>query len=159
MILNLYRDSQGQDSTIGRLTIGTGASEYLFCYTCEDQRQLEKVAGETRIPHGEYEIKLRKGSPMANRYNNAHGDIGHDGMLHLQNVPDFDFVYIHIGNNHEDTEGCILVGYSATIDSVNGGGTIQRSTPAYKNLYRLVKPAIDSGETITIRIFDHGFFR
>ena len=156
MKLTVYRDSKGSDSTIGRLCIGSGVSEFLFCYTCEDESRVKKVAGSTRIPSGTYEIKLRKGAPMANRYDNAHEDIGHDGMLHLQDVPDFNFVYIHSGNNHEDTEGCILVGYGATIDHSSGGGTIQRSTQAYRALYRKVKAALDAGDRVEITIKDEG---
>jgi len=78
MKLTLYRDSKGTNSTIGRLHIGEGMAEYLFGYTCEDEKRTKKVAGKTRIPAGTYEIKLRKGSPMASRYDNKYHRIGHD---------------------------------------------------------------------------------
>ena len=156
MNLTLYRDSKGQDSTIGRLCIGDGVSEVLFCYTCEDEKRINKVAGKTRIPAGIYEIKLRTGSPMANRYDNKFHRIGHDGMIHLQDVPDFTNVYLHIGNTHEDTEGCLLVGYSCTIDTYSGGGSIGRSTQAYEKLYPMVYEAIKSGEKVFITIKDEG---
>lgn len=154
MKLTLYRDSGGQDSTLGRLCIGTGAAEYLLCYTCEDQRQLEKIAGETRIPAGVYEIKKRRGSPMAKRYDSKHHD--HDGMLQIMDIPNFTDVYLHIGNDDDDTAGCPLVGYSSNIDPILGGGTINRSTDAYRDLYKMVGPTIDEGEQVFITIKDEG---
>jgi len=33
-------------------------------------------------------------------------------MLWLQNVPNFEYVYLHIGNVVENSEGCVLVGDS-----------------------------------------------
>lgn len=156
MKLTVYRDSGGQDSTLGRLCIGTGAAEYLFCYTCEDQRQLEKVAGETRIPAGLYEIKKRLVSPMARRYDHKYDDIAHNGMLHLQDVPEFTDVYVHVGNDDDDSQGCLLVGYIAYLHPVYGGGSIGRSSDAYKALYKFVGPAIDSGEQVFIEIKDEG---
>ena len=156
MKLTLYRDSKGQDSTIGRLCIGDGLAEYLFCYTCEDEKRTEKIAGKTRIPAGTYEIKLRIGSPMANRYDDKFHRIGHNGMLWLQGVPDFEYVYIHLGSSHEDTEGCLLVGYSCTIDTYSGGGSIGRSTQAYEKLYPIVYESIKSGEEVFITIKDEG---
>lgn len=156
MILTVYRDSGGTDSTIGRLCIGEGVHEYLFAYTCEDERRAEKVADETRIPSGTYEIKLRLGSPMANKYDSRHHDINHNGMLWITGVPNFTYCYLHIGNNDDDTSGCPLIGYSCTIDTRNGGGTIGRSTQAYKDLYPKVYGAIKSGEKVFITIKDEG---
>lgn len=156
MILTLYRDSKGTDSTIGRLCIGEGLTQYLFCYTVEDQEQPRKVKGETRIPAGTYEIKTRRGSPMANSYDIKYREIDHDGMLWLQDVPNFDYVYIHIGNTYDHSEGCILVNYTAYIDAINGGGHGGRSTQAYKALYPKIKKALNSGEKVLITIKDEG---
>jgi hypothetical protein len=154
--LTLYRDSKGEESTIGRLCIGEGVSEYLFCYTLEDQSQITKINGETRIPSGTYEIKKRHGSPMANRYDQAHDSIEHNGMLWLQDVPDFKWVYIHIGNTDDDTDGCILVGYHSILNGSMGGGSIAQSRDAYRNLYKEVSYAIDCGEQVFITIKDEG---
>lgn len=156
MKLTLYRDSGGQDSTLGRLCIGQGASEYLVAYTLEDQRQIVKVQNETRIPSGTYEIKLRQGSPMASRYDAAYSDIDHSGMLWLQDVPNFEFIYLHVGNDDDDSSGCILVGCNANIDIVHGGGTLGRSKDAYKSLYKKIQPTILAGEKVFITIKDEG---
>jgi len=156
MILTLYRDSKGTDSTIGRLCIGSNMGEHLIMFTVEDQQRVKKVAGETRIPAGTYEIGLKRGTPMANRYDNQHHSIGHDGMLHIRDVPWFTDIYIHKGNTHEDSAGCILVNFSCTLDVFNGGGFGGRSTQAYEYLYPKVKRALDSGEKVLITIKDEG---
>lgn len=154
-MLTLYRDSKGENSTIGRLCIGEGLSEYLFCYVVEDEKRSEKVAGKTRIPAGTYELGIRKGSPMANRYDNKYSDIGHNGMIWLKDVPDFEFVYIHVGNTHEETEGCLLLNYTAYIDPANGGGSGGRSVAAYKDFYKKIRPLLDD-EKVFITIKDEG---
>lgn len=156
MRLTLYRENTGADSTIGSLWIGEGLTAYHFCYVCEDEKRVEKIAGETRIPSGTYEIKLRIGSPMANRYDSRHHDINHNGMFEIKDIPNFTNVMIHIGNNDDDTAGCLLVGYSSTIDTRNGGGTIGRSTQAYKDLYPKIKKSLDKGEKVFITIKDEG---
>ena len=77
-----------------------------LCFTLEDQRRLgEKVAGETSIPLGTYEIKLRTEGGMHEKYLRQFMELPHQGMLHLQNVPDFEWVYLHIGNTDDDTLG------------------------------------------------------
>lgn len=57
-----------------------------------------KVPGDSCIPSGQYTIKLQH-STHFNRL-----------MPYLQNVPGFDGVMIHWGNDEKDTKGCILVG-------------------------------------------------
>lgn len=76
----------------------------------------------------------------------------HVGMLWLQAVPDFEWIYIHIGNDHEDTDGCILVGWNANAFE-NGGGTVQRSTDCYEKLYKRLALAADADD-LSIHIFN-----
>ena len=156
MKLTIYRDNSGTDSTLGRLCIGEGLYEHMFAYTLEDERRIEKIAGKTRIPAGTYEIKLRVGSPMADKYDARYHDISHSGMLWITEVPNFSYCYVHIGNTDEDTDGCPLIGFSSTIDARNGGGSIGRSTQAYKALYPKVYSAIESGEKVFLTIKDEG---
>jgi hypothetical protein len=146
MRLNLIRYTSDKDSTGGLLYY-----EGLFLgYTVEDQHQAVKVAKETRIPAGEYKIKLRNEGGMTKRYAKRFGDDIHKGMLWLQDVPGFEWVYIHIGNTDDHTEGCILVGYGAL--RAGGETTISRSADCYLKLYRSVSKAILAGEEVTIRI-------
>ena len=154
MELTLQRLSTGDKSTIGALYIGKGISQYLFCWTCEDQRQSKKTAGETRIPAGRYKIELRKDSPMSYRYSQRFPS--HQGMLWLRSIDGFTYVYIHIGNTHENTDGCILTGFGNTLHP-SGGGYVADSTMAYLKLYEKCMEAFDNGEEIWIDIRDEVF--
>lgn len=77
-------------------------------------------------------------------------DFHKHGMLWLQNVKDFEYVYIHVGNTEKDTLGCILVGLGVNL--VPGGGTIARSGEAYRQIYPLITDAILKGEKVTISV-------
>lgn len=107
--------------------------------TLEDTRREHKVWGETRIPAGRYKIELRNEGGMTQRYAARFPDI-HRGMLWLQNVPMFEYVYIHIGNTPEDTEGCILVGLAHDDDRIIS------SKAAYRKIYPLILEAIEAGD-------------
>jgi len=149
VIIDLFRFSHGEDSTLGILNIN-GDFE---CFTCEDEFRLEKKAGETRIPSGTYEIKGRNDGGMIKRYRDKFGAIRHPVMLWLQDVPNFKYVYIHVGNTHKDTEGCILVGKDAKKGLA--GGSIVRSNDGYIELYGKVLKALGMGEKVEICIHDH----
>lgn len=146
MELRLQRYGKGPDSTGGLLLIDGKH----FGYTCEDEQRAVKVPGETRIPAGRYEIKLRDEGGMTQRYHNRFEF--HRGMLHLQDVPGFKWVYLHIGNTDEDTEGCPLIGYQATTHKRDF--IIGHSTSAYCDLYEQVLDAMDQGEQIFITVED-----
>lgn len=118
-------------------------------HTCEDERREIKVPGETCIPAGRYEMKLRDAGGMNEKYKERFPF--HRGMLHLQDVPEFEWVYIHPLSNEKQTEGCIGVGYTALS---KGGFEIARSTEAYTDLYQLVLLAIEKGESIYITVED-----
>lgn len=122
-------------------TIGRMAAFGHFFWTLEDPRREHKVYGETRIPAGRYDIKLRTEGGMTQRYAQRFPDM-HKGMLWLQEVPMFEWVYIHIGNTAADTEGCILVGMERS------GNTISRSKVAYCLLYPLVVATLGFGRCI-----------
>lgn len=145
MNLLLKRYGQTDESTGGALSI----NGQFFAHTCEDEPRLVKMAGETRIRPGRYEIRLRAEGGMHDRYDVKYP--WHRGMLHLQDVPDFTYIYIHPGNNESQTDGCILVGYRA--DS-KGGFDIGRSQEAYTDLYQLILVAMEQGEQIFIEVED-----
>ena len=60
MKLEVLRFSSQVDSTHGALFEVTELGKEFLCYTLEDEARAFKVRGETRIPEGTYEIKLRK---------------------------------------------------------------------------------------------------
>tara|TARA_R110000851_G_scaffold311728_1_gene472013 strand:- start:63 stop:524 length:462 start_codon:yes stop_codon:yes gene_type:complete len=144
MELKLQRIDKGSESTIGFISVVEGLMSWLECFTCEDEKRINKMAGKTRIPAGRYEIRLRNEGGMNERYKSLYSD--HEGMLWLQNVHNFEWVYIHIGNTHEDTEGCILVGLSPNHDYVNGGGGVVSSIVSYQRLYRKIVDSLDNGQ-------------
>ncbi|MCK5550630.1 MAG: hypothetical protein KAI41_08870, partial [Hyphomicrobiaceae bacterium] len=101
------RISSGREATLGTLFDTTDQPAFL-CYVLEDQFNEPKIPGETRIPPGRYRIKFRDEGGMIVRYKKRFD--WHSGMLWLQDVPDFQFIYIHVGNKDDDTDGCLLVG-------------------------------------------------
>ncbi len=139
--------------TIGRLYI----DGIYYCNTLEDRDrglkqtdpllyiQQRKIAGETAIPKGTYEVAMNVTSPkyagVAWYYNFCRGK-----MPRLKAVPGFDGILIHPGNDALDTKGCILVGKNTKV------GKLTDSKACFKEIYKLMKEAADSGEPISIEI-------
>lgn len=150
MILTLNRFASNRTdaklkATFGELLIdGKHAA-----YTLEDMYQPVKIHGETRIPAGTYKILFRTDGEKSVEYQKKYPAM-HKGMLWLQNIPDFQYVYIHVGNYPKDTLGCILVGEDADVNK----GMITRSGAAYIKIYPIVAGAIECGEEVTITIND-----
>ena len=147
MKLTLYRYAHGKDSTAGILRDSDGN---FLGYVVEDEFRERKVAGETRIPAGKYEIKFRKvASPKTANYRQRFDWF--NWHLELQNVPGFDYVYIHVGNDDDDTEGCLLTGWQAYRRD-DGEYTIGRSTDCFRSLYAKLRRDLDSEVKCTITI-------
>jgi hypothetical protein len=73
-------------------------------------------------------------------------------MLHVLDVPGFDYILIHCGNTDEHTAGCLLVGDSQENNQITKDGFIGKSTQAYKRIYPDIANAIECGEvTITYK--------
>ena len=118
-----------------------------LCYTLEDESRIKKVARETRIPANTYELKLRTEGPLNNRYRVRFNDI-HEGMIWLKDVPNFKYIYLHCGNDDDDTDGCILVGSYLRLNRVLNS----RST--YRAIYPGIVENIKAGKTY-IEILDY----
>ena len=145
------RISSGPETTLGTLFDVTGVPAFQ-CYVLEDQFNEPKVPGETRIPPGRYQIKFRDEGGMIQRYKARYP--WHRGMLWLQDVPDFTFVYIHVGNKDDDTDGCLLVG-DGQRSNVPERGTIQTSANAYRRLYEKIAAELDAGQEVWITVEDY----
>jgi hypothetical protein len=143
------------NSTVGALLV----DERFACMTCEDEYRAEKVVHETRIPGDgrRYRIVLRTEGGMHEQYLKRFGPEFHKGMLWLQDVPGFEYVYIHIGNDARDTDGCILVGLTALMNP-DGGGSVASSVLAYQRLYPRVRDAILRGDEVWITIVDRDVY-
>lgn len=135
-------------STNDQCTLGSLSSQEGFeCFTLEDSIRTVKIKGETCIPEGDYVVKLRTESSGKNKqYTASYPDI-HKGMLWLQNVENFEWVYIHVGNTKIDTEGCILVGYDSYKEN-----RIGRSSNAYTALYKKMSKQILDGEQVVLTV-------
>ncbi len=118
-----------------------------LCYTLEDEFRVKKVSKETRIPAGTYELKLRTEGPLNERYKTRFHDI-HEGMIWLQNVPEFEYIYLHCGNDDDDTDGCILVGSYLRLNKVLNS----RST--YRAIYPGIVENIKAGPTY-LKVIDY----
>ena len=161
MELEVIRISSGTDSTNGILlevdrlapaphAEGFRCKRTFLAYTLEDEQRDKKVYGETRIPNGTYTLGLRKVGGYNERYSKRFPDI-HVGMLHVLDVPDFEYILIHCGNTDEHTAGCLLVGDSQENNQITKDGFIGKSTQAYKRIYPRIAEAIECGEKVTIK--------
>lgn len=144
MEIKVIRQHFSDVCTIGSLTID---GDDLLLYTLEDvDRKLSqtddllsitkiKVFGKTAIPYGRYEVLM------------TYSDRFKQTMPLLVGVPGFTGVRIHSGNVAEDTEGCLLVGYSK--DVLNN--RIINSRAAIAELYMLISERIKT-EKVFINI-------
>ena len=151
--LEVLRYSSGADSTLGLLSeVGPDGREFL-AYTLEDEWREEKVSAETRIPEGTYDIKLRTTGGFHSRYANKFGD-WHKGMLHVQDVPGFEYILIHTGNTDEHTMGCLLVADTSQ-QNITKEGFIGASTSAYKRIYPSLAQWLVDGNKLNITYIDY----
>lgn len=142
-----YSDSKG--STLGLLFI-----DGLFaCYTLEDQFRAIKEYGKTRIAAGRYPIRLRCFGSHHWKYLKRFGKTFHKGMLQVMNVPLFLDILIHIGNDADDTAGCLLLGNVANNNQVKNG-FIGSSTAAYLRIYPIIRDALLKGDAVFITYID-----
>ena len=141
MEITVLRKEWTDKSTIGDMLI----DDKFYCYTLEDvDRQYNsnirklwrkelKIAGQTAIPYGRYEIIIN----WSNKFQCP--------MPLLLNVPDYEGVRIHAGNTDANTEGCILVGATQSKDFIGNS----RST--FKSLFPMIREALKVGKVwITI---------
>lgn len=150
MKLLLKRIARKSTYTIGKLYI----NDKYICDTLEDPDRgltsdmpLEKIKeikvwGETAIPTGTYKISMDVVSPT---FKNRIWAKPYEGKVpRLLNVPGFEGVLIHVGNEPIDTNGCILVGKNTIV------GALEYSIRSYDSLMRKLLRGKKEGITITI---------
>lgn len=141
MILKLIRRKVTKDATLGELLV----EDDFECYTLEDLPRKTKVKGETCIPKGTYQIKFREvETPMTKRYRDKYPWF--NWHLEVCDVPNFTNVYIHIGNNKNHTDGCILVGQTQDVKE----SFIGHSMFAFKALYSKVRQDLENGVDVLL---------
>ena len=140
--VKLLRVEQTERSTLGHLYI----DGVFACYTLEDALRKEKMPGKTAIPVGNYLLKLNTGGGMNQQYERKFEEI-HEGMLEIIGIPNFRYVYLHVGNHHEHTAGCPLLGMSYGRDK-HFHFQVTSSSLAYAKVYPVLvemvmsKPAV-----------------
>lgn len=154
MKITVKRFADNGDTTLGILYVD-GIFE---CFTVEDEERKVKKNGETRVPNGEYHIKIRKEGGFHSKYLKKYGSM-HKGMLCITNTEnwklvkdgmEFQYILIHTGNTDEHTNGCLLVNDSVSGKTFTGGSSVD----AYKEFYPKIVKAIESGEAVTIEYID-----
>lgn len=130
MKLKLERTWCGAKCTIGTLMVD-GVAE---CFTLEDVVRAVKIHGETAIPAGTFNVIVTKSQRF-----------GRDLPL-VENVPGFEGIRIHPGNDAADTDGCILVGRTKGVDFVG------ESRVAFNALFVKIQKALAAVEKVTLEI-------
>lgn len=144
MIIKIERKYPKSTYTIGRLFAG----EHFVCDTLEDKvRDLDnepKVKGATAIPAGTYRVKLTYSPKFSGRV----WGIKYGGLVpEILDVPHFEGVRIHPGNDSESTFGCPLVGLNK-----EKGRLVESQASYYKLMDEYLIPAHKAGEDIYIEI-------
>lgn len=142
MKIDLHRKWRKKGYSIGILSI----NGQRICETLEDEDRglyegmslsdikKRKVAGETAIPTGRYQVaytyspRFKKMLPL------------------LMGVPGYEGIRIHAGNRAKDTEGCILCGRNTEV------ATVTNSRYWTGKVNSLIEKAVKNKEEVTISI-------
>tara|TARA_X000000950_G_C13854978_1_gene636173 strand:+ start:968 stop:1411 length:444 start_codon:yes stop_codon:yes gene_type:complete len=146
MLLEIRRKFHGLNSTGGMLSVD-GIPRF---FTVEDkERSGYKVPNNTCIARGQYQVKFREQvSGLTKRYRKKYDWFSYH--LHIQDVPNFQWCYLHIGNTHDDVEGCVAVGKYLAVEK--NDFRVVRSGDAFKELYMEAAQVLKSGGEIILNI-------
>lgn len=150
MNLILQRFSDNTKSSLG-LLLHKETKKFLN-YTLEDEFRAVKVKGETRIPAGYYELKIRKEeTPLTVKHRTAYGQ-WFKFHIEVTNVPNFQGIYLHAGNDDDDTDGCILGGNSQNNHWTTQGKPLTSSIDGTRRIYELVYPELEAGRKVFLEV-------
>lgn len=146
MDLRALRTMSGKESTLGCFYIDSKPE----CFTLEDEYRDKKVKGQTRIPKGRYEVKFREVvSPLTKKYRDKFTWFTYH--LEIIGVPNYNYVYIHIGNKDDHTDACLLLGDTLTNNQYEDG-FLGKSTQAFERVYKKVSSVLRKGQRVFIDI-------
>ncbi len=143
-IIDHYRQEFYPRTTLGHIDINNKH----FCYTLEDTLRPYgvKIKGDTGIPehvHG-YKVGIIRSSRFARDVLILYTE--DDGITLSQHGIEFQYIYAHGGNKHEDTEGCVLVAFTKSGNKIQG--------TAEKELFTIVNRWIKQGHEVRWRTFN-----
>lgn len=139
---------QDKDRTFGLLSVDC---EFMG-HTLEDEYRDVKVKSETRIPAGRYQVKFNENANtnMTKKYRDMFPWFTFH--LWLQDVPNFEWIYMHVGNYDTNSAGCILIGSDADYDKK----MITASRTAFEKFYKKVQKALHDNEEVWVTVKDEG---
>lgn len=137
MQTKIIRVAEGKQSTLSHLYI----DDIFQCYLLEDKIRKIKIPRQTAIPEGNYSLRLNTWGGMNAKYRQKFPKT-HKGMIEINGLPNFSFVYFHIGNTHLQTAGCPMCGFGFSL--VDGDYQVTQSTNAYKVVYPKLLSIIES---------------
>ena len=140
MEITLQRMATSAKSSYGVLFIDNKQ----LCFSIEDIHRDVKIEDETRIPKGRYQIQYRGIYDFFTWH------------LELQEVPNFEYVYIHSGNTHEHTSACILTNFGVRLINNEYVGIDSRA--AFSAIYKKISKALDLEEEVWITVRDEDYF-
>ena len=117
------------------------------CFILEDGFNATKIKHRTRILPGIYQIAKRTEGSFAARHKARYG---HSFVPHLLNVPGFEYILIHTGNDPNDTSGCLLPGYSATFSKA--GWNVTQSERAFLALFAEIEKGFAMDGAVEVQI-------
>lgn len=151
--MHLLRLSDDGITTIGLLFI----NHKFYCYTLEDTFRKVKITRKTRIPAGSYDIKFRKEETRLTTVFRERHPEWFTWHLELQDINDFQSVYIHNGGNHRDSDGCILVSDSLNLSSQNK--ILTNSSETFRRFYHFLSEKLEHNIPIRIIIKDENWIK
>ncbi len=128
MKAKIIRVAEGKQSTLSHLYI----DDIFQCYLLEDKIRINKVPKQTAIPTGNFTLRLNTWGGKNAEYRQKFPML-HKGMIEINGLPNFSFVYIHIGNTYRQTAGCPLCGFG--FDFIDGDYQVVHSNAAYQQIY------------------------
>lgn len=150
--LGVVRYNSKADWTFGVIAALSDPLEQRYIgHTIEDEYREVKVANETRIPAGRYEVVLRPEGGSVNPKYYARFPEMHQGMLMLVGVPGFTWIYFHMGNSDDHTSGCVIVGEGPPNYET---GWLGNSEEAYVRLYKRCLRAYGEARRVYVTIED-----
>ncbi len=129
MMIDLLRDSSGEEGTLGRLSV----DGVFVCYSLEPD---EDRPQHPAIPCGTYQVIVNYSQRFGRR------------LPLIVDVPDRSGIRVHPGNTDDDTEGCILLGTNRR------GFVLEQSRAACELFQSKIALPLASGERVTITVRD-----